>query len=99
MQNAQNNFTVENLVAKYRDYVNKHCPKSWECDGLKQFESPISPYANADEQLLVTLYKRVAGKDVDQQILSALVEYGEKFYGEALSEDEFSWRSSPTIIL
>ena len=29
MQNVQNNFTVENLVAKYRDYVNEHCPKEY----------------------------------------------------------------------
>ena len=32
--NTNSNYTVENLVAKYRNYVNEHCP-TWfdEIDG------------------------------------------------------------------
>lgn len=96
MQKVQNNFTVEALVAKYRNYVNEHCPKSENVsfdDNGEMFEYlvPISPYGEADEQLIVTLYKKVAGVDADVQIVDALSQYAEKFYCEALTEDEMSF--------
>ena len=34
MQTVNNNFTVEALVAKYRNFVDEHCPKSCESDGV-----------------------------------------------------------------
>ena len=96
MQNTQNNFTVENLVAKYRNYVIEHCPKSCELifdeDGKPfEIEEPTSPGGNADEQLIVTLYKKVTGNNADMQIAEALSQYAEKFYSEALTEEEMSF--------
>ena len=87
----QNNFTVENLVTKYRNYVNEHCPKSCEFDGVKEFETPLPPYGSADEQLLVTMYSKVAGNNADKVILKTLAKYAEKYYTEALSEAEVSY--------
>ena len=100
MQNTQNNFTVENLVAKYRNYVAKNCPKHKELledeDGrLHDVEVPNSSEDfQPDEQLLVTMYKRVAGRNVDVRFLNALSRYAEKFYSGALSAEEFSFLCS-----
>lgn len=96
MQNAQNNFTVETLVAKYRNYVNEHCPK-WRDDLIGDDEEvieyvhPDSPDANVDEQLIVTLYKKVSGCNADTRVLDALSQYSEVFYDKALTEDEMSF--------
>ena len=55
----------------------EHCPKVCDADEWQdeegkwhfdQFETPMSPEADADEQLLVALYKSVAGKSVDIRI-------------------------------
>lgn len=101
MQNEQNNFTIESLVSKYRNYVIEHCPKicdasEWQDkNGVWHFDDeiaiPKSPEANADEQLLITLYKKVVGKEADAKIVEALSEFSEKFYNEALTEDEMSF--------
>lgn len=95
MQNAKNDFTVETLVAKYRNYVNEHCPKTYDVcmdDGVAlEYYTPISPDGNADEQLIITLYKKVTGNNVDVQIVEALSQYAEKFYDKALSEEEMSF--------
>lgn len=86
MQTVNNNFTVEALVAKYRNFVDEHCPKSCESDGVHEF---AMPYNNeAEEQLLATLYKRVAGENADQAILEALSKYVADFYVDALKETE-----------
>jgi hypothetical protein len=100
-----NNFTVESLVTKYRNYVSKHCPTSKQAlndwideDGKIHFEDwvniPIQPDSNADEQLLVVVYSAVAGNDVDSKIVEALSIYADKFYKDALSEEEFSFLCS-----
>lgn len=94
MQYIQNNFTVENIVAKYRNYVKEHCPKSSEFDGYEQFDAPIGYYGNTDEQLLVTLYKRVAGKKADKKVLKVLAKYADAYCPEALSEAELSFLCS-----
>ncbi len=100
MQNVQNNFTVEDLVAKYRNYVNEHCPKEYFCDDYigedgKSHTSkgymPFSPDGDADEQLIVTLYKNVAGENADEKVLSELSKYADKFYLEALTKEELSF--------
>ena len=91
MRTTNNNFTVEALVAKYRNFVIEHCPKSCEFDGVKEFLMPISPDANADEQLLVTLYHAVAKNDADKQVLFALAKYGEKYQHTAFDKEEFSF--------
>lgn len=87
MRTANNNYTVENLVAKYRNYVKEHCPKICEECGLV----PVRPDGNADEQLLVTLYNSVAGKKADHQIISALAKYAEKYKQAALEKEEYAY--------
>ena len=95
MRNSQNNVTVETLVAKYRNYVNEHCPKivGGFVDEGEYIEDwiPFDPDSNADEQLIVTLYKKITGIDADEQIIEALSQYAEKFYEEALTEQEMSF--------
>lgn len=98
MQNEQNNFTVENIVAKYRNYVNEHCPKSYtvffdeDGESIDEDWLPTTPEGgNADEQLIVTLYKKVTGNNADLQIVEALSQYAEMFYDEALTEEEMSF--------
>lgn len=89
MQTVNNNFTVEALVAKYRNFVDEHCPKSCESDGVHEF---AMPYNNeAEEQLLATLYKRVAGENADSNILEALSKYTEEFYAKGLNETELTF--------
>lgn len=86
MQTVNNNFTVEALVAKYRNFVDEHCPKSCKSDGVHKFDMPYND--EAEEQLLATLYKRVAGENADQAILEALSKYVADFYVDALKETE-----------
>lgn len=79
------NYTVENLVAKYRNYVDEHCPQlSEEC-------GPVPYKDDAEEQLLVMLYSRVAGENADKRIKEALSEYANDFYIAALDENEMSF--------
>ena len=92
MQNAQNNLTVENLVAKYRNYVMEHCPHTIESDGYEEFTVPYDN--NAYEQLLITLYTKIAAKEADMQIVNALSDYAKQYsarYSDALSPEEFSF--------
>ena len=85
MSTTNNNFTVENLVAKYRNYVNEHCPQiAGEC-GLEPIDD------DAEEQLLVMLYSRVAGDNADKRILEVLSKYGNDFYVAALNEGEITF--------
>mgnify|MGYP004463869315 CR=1 FL=1 len=83
MQTVNNNFTVEALVAKYRNFVDEHCPKDPE------IMDPIDTYPEA--HLLVTLYKRVASENTDQNILEALSKYTAAFYTNALNEEEMDF--------
>lgn len=86
MQTVNNNFTVEALVAKYRNFVKENCPKIVE---------EFMPIKNeAEEQLLVTLYKRVAGKDADKDILEALSQYAADFYVDALNKEELAFMAN-----
>ena len=94
------NYTVENLIAKYYNYVNGHCPKSSEAsewvdkEGKYHFEEihmPFSPEANVVEQLLVVLYKKVEGDKAQKEILDALSKYADVFYTSALSDNEMSF--------
>lgn len=50
---------------------------------------PIDCYAEA--HLLVTLYKRIAGENTDQNILEALSKYVAAFYTNALNEEEMDF--------
>lgn len=105
MHTTSNNFTVEALVAKYYNYVMEHCPKSTErSEATPLYRNqalgipiedekvwPVSPDANADEQLLVTLYRMVAGKDADKRVLSVLDKYAQKFMKEGLEQEELAF--------
>lgn len=100
MENTQKSFAIENIITKYRNYVMEHCPKVCEAnewqDGkgewhFDQLKMPKSPEADADQQLLVALYKSVAGECVDIRIVDALSEYSQLFRAEALSDEEFSY--------
>ena len=93
MQTVNNNFTVEALVAKYRNFVDEHCPKEsfWDPKegNISRPLDPIDCYAEA--HLLVTLYKRIAGENTDQNILEALSKYTTAFYTNALNEEEMDF--------
>ena len=96
--NTNSNYTVENLVAKYRNYVNEHCPKTvdgseWQDkNGEWHFEEIYTPIHDAaDEQLLITIYTRIKGSDADERVLSSLKEFADEFYRDALTEDEIAF--------
>lgn len=93
MQTVNNNFTVEALVAKYRNFVDEHCPKESYWDpkegNISGLFDPIDCYAEA--HLLVTLYKRIAGENTDQNILESLSKYVAAFYTNALNEEEMDF--------
>ena len=93
MQTVNNNFTVEALVAKYRNFVKENCPKelAWDPE-TGEFPAPMDPIDTYPEaHLLVTLYKRVAGENADQNILEALSKYTTAFYTNALNEEEMDF--------
>ena len=93
MQTVNNNFTVEALVAKYRNFVNEHCPKESYWDPKEgNISGPFDPIdCYAEAHLLVTLYKRIAGENTDQNILEALSKYTAAFYTNALNEEEMDF--------
>ena len=100
MQHTQNNLTVENLVNRYRNYVSNYIkvhgigmvvPVQDDEGKWDEIIAPCSPDENADEQLLIALYKTVAGESVDNRIIDALWEYAEKYQKACFSEDEFAF--------
>lgn len=93
MQTVNNDFTVEALVAKYRNFVDEHCPKESYWDPKEgNISGPLDPIdCYAEAHLLVTLYKRIAGENTDQNILEALSKYTAAFYTNALNEEEMDF--------
>lgn len=94
MRTANNNITVENLIAKYRNYVDEHCPKLSVYDETEEFLIPDPEKDKAEEQLLITLYTAIAGENADRQIMDALSIYAHQYkelYSSALTEEEFSF--------
>lgn len=93
MQTVNNNFTVEALVAKYLNFVDEHCPKESYWDPKEgNISGPLDPIdCYAEAHLLVTLYKRIAGENTDQNILEALSKYKAAFYTNALNEEEMDF--------
>ena len=93
MQTVNNNFTVEALVAKYRNFVDEHCPKESYWDPKEgNISGPLDPIdCYAEAHLLVTLYKRIADENTDQNILEALSKYTAAFYTNALNEEEMDF--------
>ena len=93
MQTVKSNFTVEALVAKYRNFVKENCPKelAWDPE-IGEFPAPMDAIDTYPEaHLLVTLYKRVAGENADQNILEALSKYTTAFYANALNEEDLDY--------
>lgn len=93
MQTVNNNFTVEALVAKYRNFVDEHCPKESYGDPKEgNISGPFDPIdCYAEAHLLVTLYKRIADENTDQNILEALSKHVAAFYTNALNEEEMDF--------
>lgn len=88
--NTNSNYTVENLVAKYRNYVNEHCP-TWfdEIDG-KDYPDTYGSM----ETLLLSLYRKIEGENADSFILKTLEPYAHYFsdyYKDAFTESEFAF--------
>ena len=94
MNTQNNNFTVENLVAKYYNYVEEHCPCDWrDEEGRKHYDEPSS-WTSVGEQLLIVLYRLVEGNDAQKTVVDALSDYASAFYTNVLSEDEMSFLCS-----
>lgn len=95
MRTANNNiFTVEALVAKYRNFVEDHasCNVIGDDDDLScmgSLEYGLDGWA--DYQLLITLYNDVAGDKADSVIQDRLSKYGEKFWKEVLDVEEYAF--------
>lgn len=94
--NSTNNYTVEGLVAKYRNFVKENSPKEyvpsewqdengkWHIDDFYALTEP-----DAEEQLLVSLYKDLLGDQADAKVLLSLSKRLEAFKREAFTEDEY----------
>lgn len=96
--NNTNNYTVEGLVTKYRNFVKENTPKSteyipgWEEQEDFYAEVPESDVdASPDQQLIATLYRTIAGVGADNEILSVLSDYTEHFYKNVLNDKEFAF--------
>ena len=91
--NNTNNFTVEALVAKYRNYVEKHA--SYEIIGDDDFGCMGSMEYGldgwADHQLLITLYNDFAGEKADSFIQKRLSKFGKHFWKDVLETDEYAF--------
>ena len=83
--NNNSNFTVEALVAKYRNYVNDNA----SVKGDPLFDKEIEKYA--DHQLLITLYKTIKGDKADAYILEGLSAYAKAFMKECMSKNEIAY--------
>ena len=90
--NNTNNYTVEALVAKYRNFVKENTPMTtYSCEG-EDFDAPLSDIdASSDQQLIVSLYRSVAKENADTEVLAAMSDYSEHFYINALSRAEFDF--------
>ena len=90
MRTANNNFTVEALVAKYRNFVEDHASYDIigaEDDFLGSTEYGLDGWA--DHQLLITLYNDFAGEKADSSIKDRLSKYGEHFWKDVLDAEEY----------
>lgn len=92
--NTNSNYTVENLVAKYRNYVKEHCPKTLACHPLEDGFVEISNDNGSMESLLLSLYTAIAGDKANKYVVKALEEYSQIFqnnYKNALTDEEYAF--------
>lgn len=89
------NYTVENLVSKYREYVKVNGSGDYveyqDKNGMWHDEWAPIEYLDAERQLLVTIYKKVVGDNAVPSILDALSKFAEDFHHNALDENELSF--------
>lgn len=83
MSTTSTNFTVEDLVAKYINFVEE---KSKDIERYS-FLGPDE----AEKQLLITLYNAVAGEEADPKVSESLSRQANFFFKDVLSSDEFSF--------
>jgi len=91
--NNNSNFTVEALVAKYRNYVKEHCPKTLACAPTGEFVEISNPHYYM-ETLLLSLYTSAAGDKVNKNVVNALTVYShlyQEYYKEALTNEEYEF--------
>ena len=84
MSTTNTTFTVENLVAKYINFVAEAESKKNE-DGFPGI--PGEP----EKQLLITLYNAIAGEGADSRIQEALSQQANEYSQNALSQEELSF--------
>ena len=93
--NNNANYTVENLVAKYREYVKVNGSGDYveyqDKNGMWHDKWAPIEYLDAERQLLVTIYKKVVGDNAVPSILDALSNFAEDFHHNALDENELSF--------
>jgi len=90
--NNNSNFTVEALVAKYRNFVENHASYDIigaDADFLGSLEYGLDGWP--DHQLLITLYNDVAGEKADPKIQNRLSKYGEHYWENVLNDDEYTF--------
>ena len=92
--NNNSNFTVEALVAKYRNFVEDHASydiigDDYALDFMGSREYGLDGWA--DHQLLITLYNDVAGEKADSKVQERLSKYGEHFWKDALETEEYAF--------
>ena len=91
LQTKNNSFSVEALVAKYRDFVkwNTPCTSKREGDAVVSMCDPnASP---ADIQLISQVYKDVLGDKADQKVLDIMSKYINCFCKDALTDVEYAF--------
>ena len=87
------NFTVEALVAKYRNYVSDHCPKTSLCTPTGEAVEIPDTYGWM-ESLLLSLYISAAGEKVNKSVVNALRHYShiyQDYYKDAFTNDEYAF--------
>lgn len=90
--NNNSNFTVEALVAKYRNFVEDHASYDIigaDADFIGSMEYGLDGWP--DHQLLITLYNDVAGDKADPNIQNRLSKYGERFWKDVLDAEEYTF--------
>lgn len=89
LQTKNNSFSIEALVAKYRNFVEKNTPYTDKREG-DAVVSMCDPYASsADFQLISQVYKDVLGDKADQKVLDIMSKYINCFCKDALTDAEY----------
>ena len=96
MRTANNNFTVEGLVAKYRNFVKGHYPKTLACYPMegKFVEEEVPNEHGSMESLILSLYISAAGDKANKYVVKALDGYShiiQDNYKEALTDEEYAF--------